>query len=278
MRLDLHIHTTASDGDLDPDQVVAEAVAGGLDVIAITDHDTTAGVGPALEAARDTGLTVVPGTELSSTRDGREIHVLGYGVDRTADALEAHRARARRIRLERMEWMVVALEREEGIAVAMDQVLDAAGPNREMVGRPHLARVLVAEGHARDLPDAFDRYIADHRPSFVPTALQDPVDAVRTIRAAGGVAVWAHPPLDLLEGLLPELVEAGLQGLEVHRPEARNRVVRRLRNAAKREGLVTSGGSDWHNLRRNRPLGHFWVGRGKVEPLIELLGLGSSGG
>lgn len=274
MRLDLHIHTTASDGDLDPPDVVSAAVAGGLDVIAITDHDTAAAVEPARRAARGTGLTVVSGTELSSTRDGREIHVLGYGMDPAAPALEAHRERARRVRLERMERLVAALGREEGIRVDLEQVLTAAGPNREMVGRPHLARVLVEEGHARDLPDAFDRFIADHRPAFVPTNLGDPVDAVRTLRSAGAVAVWAHPPMDRLADLLPELVEAGLQGLEVHRPEARPGHVRRLGKAARAHGLVTSGGSDWHNTRRNAALGVFWVGSGKVGPLLELLGLG----
>ena len=273
MRFDLHIHTTASDGAWTPDQVVAGARDGGLDVIAITDHDTTAGVLPAIEAARGTDVHVVPGTELSSTWKGREVHVLGLGIDPLAPVMLAHRDRARRIRLERMERMVGALEREEAIAVRFEDVLAQAGADPEIVGRPHLARVLVAQGHARDLPEAFDRFIGNHRPAFVPTALQEPSDAVRTVLEAGGVPIWAHPPMDLLSRLLPELVGAGLRGLEVHRPETRPSYARRLKNAANKRGLLTSGGSDWHDLRRNRSLGHFWVGQGKIEPLIERLGI-----
>lgn len=278
MRIDLHIHTTASDGQLDPEEIVAGAVAGGLDLIAITDHDTTAAVPRAVAASAGTGLRVVPGTELSSTHDGREVHVLGYGVDPSAPPLEAHRKRARRIRIERMERILAGLAREEGLRIDLDDVLAMAGPNREMVGRPHLGRVLVAQGHARDLPDAFDRYIADHRPSFVPTALQTPIEAIETIVAAGGLPVWAHPPHDLLEGLLPSLVEHGLRGLEVHRFAARPAQIRRLKAAAATFGLLTSGGSDWHNPERNAPLGHFWVGSAKVAPLLSALGFGAAPG
>lgn len=278
MRSDLHIHTTASDGEFDAEEIVRAALAGGLDLIAITDHDTTASVAPALKAAEGTRMRVLAGTELSSTWNGREIHVLGYGLDPEAPGVEAHRTRARRVRLERMEAMLEALEREEGIAVELDAVLTMAGPNREMVGRPHLARVLVEREHASDVRDAFDRFIADHRPSFVPTALQSPFEAVETILAAGGLPVWAHPPMDLLADLLPELVEAGLRGLEVHRPEARPSRIKRLSKAARQAGLLTSGGSDWHNLRRNAALGHFWVGSSKIEPLLEALGLEARAG
>ena len=273
MRTDLHIHTTASDGEFDPHEIVQAAITGGLDLIAITDHDTTAAVAPARAAAEGTALRVVSGSELSSTWNGREIHVLGYGLDCAAPAIEAHRVRARRIRLDRMAAMLEALQREEGIEVELDAVLAMAGPNREMVGRPHLARVLVEREHARDVRDAFDRYIADHCPSFVPTALQSPIEAIETILGAGGVPVWAHPPMDLLADLLPPLVDAGLQGLEVHRSGAPPSRVRRLSKAARESGLVTSGGSDWHNLRRNAVLGHFWVGSSKILPLLDLLGI-----
>jgi predicted metal-dependent phosphoesterase TrpH len=273
MRTDLHIHTTASDGEFDPHEIVEAAIAGGLDLIAITDHDTTAAVAPARAAAAGTSLQVLSGSELSSTWNGREIHVLGYGLDCAAPAIEAHRVRARRIRLDRMAAMLEALHREEGIEVELDAVLAMAGPNREMVGRPHLARVLVERGHASDVRDAFDRYIADHRPAFVPTALQSPFEAIETILGAGGVPVWAHPPMDLLADLLPLMVEAGLRGLEVHRSGAPPTRIRRLSKAARESGLVTSGGSDWHNLRRNAVLGHFWVGSSKIVPLLDLLGI-----
>lgn len=274
MRLDLHIHTTASDGDFDPEAIVRAAIDGALDVIAITDHDTTAGVGPALAAAEGSALHVVAGTELSSTWEGREIHVLGYGVDPSAPPLREHEARAKRVRVERMERIIQGLAREEGIHVSMRSVLDAAGPRHEMVGRPHLAQVLIDEGHARDFSDAFGRFIGDHRPAFVSTRLQTPEEAVETILAAGGVPVWAHPPMDLLDALVERLAAVGLQGVEVHRPEARPSHIKRLRSAARRHALVTTGGSDWHNLRRNSTLGTFWVGGSKIQPFVELLGLG----
>lgn len=271
MRLDLHIHTTASDGAWTPEQVVEGAIAGGLDVIAITDHDTTAGVLPAQAAAAGSSLRVLSGTELSSTSGNREIHILGYRLDPEAPGIEAHRVRARRVRADRMQAMLEGLAREEGIEIGFDEVVEAASPSGEMIGRPHLARVLVDRGEVADVREAFDRYIADHHPAFVPTALQTPIEAVETIRAAGGIAVWAHPPLDLLGELLPDLVEAGLQGLEVHRPEARPSRVRRLAKAARNAGLVATGGSDWHNPDRSPRLGHFWVGQGKIEPFVELL-------
>lgn len=274
MRLDMHIHTTASDGDLHPEAIVAAAVEGALDVIAITDHDTTAGVGPALEAAAGTPLRVVPGAELSSTWEGREIHVLGYGLDVEAPPLREHERRAKSIRLERMKQMVEGLEREEGIRVSMDAVLAAAGPRHEMVGRPHLAQVLLDDGHARHFSEVFTRFIGDHCPAFVSTRLQTPEEAVETILAAGGLPVWAHPPMDLLDTLVDRLADVGLRGLEVHRPEARPAQVKRLRAAARSRNLFTTGGSDWHNTRRNTVLGHFWVGRSKVEPFVEALGLG----
>ncbi len=271
MRLDLHIHTTASDGEVGPVDIVRAAVDGGLDVIAITDHDTTGAVRPAQAAAASTSLRVVAGAELSSTFRSREIHILGYGVDPEAPTIEAHRVRAKQVRSDRMRAMLAALARAEGIAIDYDEVADMAGPAREMLGRPHLARVLLARGEVSDIREAFDRYLADHHPAFVPTNLQSPTEAIETIVAAGGLPVWAHPPGDLIGDLLDDLVEAGLVGLEVHRPDAPASRVKRLSKAAQKAGLVTTGGSDWHNPRRNAPLGHFWVGSAKVRPFVELM-------
>lgn len=272
MRLDLHIHTTASDGACTPAEVVAAAVEGGLHVIAVTDHDTTAGVGPAAQAARGTGLTVVPATELSSTHEGRDIHVLGYGLDPEHVAIAAHRARARRLRLERMEAMIERLG-ALGVEVTLDEVLAESGPGGEMLGRPHLARALMARGVVRQLREAFDRFIADHGPAFVATDLQTPAEAISTIRVAGGIPVWAHPPRDLLDGLLPVLVEAGLQGVEVLRPGNSASWTKRLREAAATHGLVVSGGSDWHNGDRNDGLGSWWATRRQLRLLGDRLGL-----
>jgi hypothetical protein len=271
MRLDLHVHTTASDGACTPGAVVGRAVAGGLDVIAVTDHDTTAGVGPAQEAAASTPLTVVSGTELSSTHETHDIHVLGYGVDPDHPAIDAHRRRARRLRLDRMKAM---LERLSGLGIhlTMEAVLEEVGPEGEMVGRPHLARALVAAGAVGDVREAFDRHISDDGPAFVPTDLQTPAEAVATIRAAGGVPVWAHPPRSVFEELLGPLIDAGLEGLEVLRPYNSAAWTKTLRAAARRHGLVVSGGSDWHGPDR-RALGGWWVTDRQLCELLARLGI-----
>lgn len=272
MRHDLHIHTTASDGVRSPTEVVQAALKGGLQVIAISDHDTTEGVAEAKAAAEGTPLRVVAAAEVSSTHEGREVHVLGYGVDPSAPEMVGLDQRARARRRERMEEMVQRLV-ADGIEVSMDDVVRAAGPDHHMIGRPHLARALVDRGHASSVANAFDRWIADHHDAFVPTDLGDPALAIETIRAAGGVPVWAHPPLDLLDALLPGMVDAGLRGLEVYRPSNSNRTVRTLKAAAAERGLVVTGGSDWHNPERNDPLGAFWVTSGQIRDFRAELGL-----
>lgn len=272
MKLDLHIHTSASDGAWSPAQVVLGAVAGGLDVIAITDHDTVAGVGPAREAAQGRRIHVVPGIEVSSTSNGADVHVLGYFVDPDADALVKHGVAAAARRADRMREMIERLA-EDGMEISYESVLEAAGPDGVVIGRPHLARVLVERGYATSVWDAFDRLIGDDSDAFVPTHLLEPAAAVELIREAGGVPVWAHPPADLLEALLPVMMEAGLQGLEVYRPRPRRAQVLRLESICKTTGLFTSGGSDWHNPDRGGALGDFFVSSDEVEGLLHAGGL-----
>ena len=257
MRLDLHIHTTASDGAWSP-AAVARGAAGRLDVIAITDHDTTAGIEAARQSAEGLHLHVIPAVELSSTYRGRDIHVLGYFVDLAAPPLRAHEAHAETARERRMAEMIGRL-RAQGVHVEMDAVLAAAGPERASLGRPHLARALVAAGHAQSVPDAFDRWIGDGHAAFVPTALLDPAGAVGVVRAAGGIPVWAHPPIDLIDALLPGLVRAGLRGLEVYRPRIDAEQMGRLERTARSAGLVVTGGSDWHTPDAGSALGDFHV-------------------
>jgi predicted metal-dependent phosphoesterase TrpH len=171
-----------------------------------------------------------------------------------------------------MEEIVSRLGRQ-GIDVEMSAVLGEAGPRRSMIGRPHLARALVAADYVASVPEAFDRYIGDQHPAFVPTDLGDPVDAVAVIREAGGIAVWAHPPTALLDGLLPVLVRGGLRGLEVYRPYVGADPMRRLKAAARTAGLLMTGGSDWHDPDRNRALGDFFVTSEEVGELLAAGGL-----
>jgi 3',5'-nucleoside bisphosphate phosphatase len=267
MRLDLHIHSTASDGAWSP-AAVARAAAGRLDVIAITDHDTTAGFEAARQAAAGLPLQVIPGVELSSTHRGRDIHVLGYFVDPAAPELRAHEALAGTARERRMVAMIDRL-RGQGIQVEMDAVLAAAGPERGSLGRPHLARALVQAGHAQSVPDAFDRWIGDLHPAFVPTELLDPAGAIEVVKSAGGIAVWAHPPADVIDVLLPEMVRAGLRGLEVYRPRADVQQMGRLERTARSAGLVVTGGSDWHTPDAGSALGDFHVTGDELARFLE---------
>ena len=241
-------------------------------MIALTDHDTTAGFRAALAVGRELDVQVVPALEVSSTWRGRDIHVLGYFVDPDARSLAQHAARAGRRRNERMHQMLERL-RGQGIDLPYEAVEEAAGPAREVIGRPHLARALVAAGFASSVQDSFNRLIGDQHPAFVSTDLLDPAGAVELIRAANGVAVWAHPPGDLLDALLPELMTAGLRGLEVYRPRNQRTEIVRYEGICRTTGLVPTGGSDWHTPEGGNALGDFYVSADEVEGLLAAGGM-----
>jgi 3',5'-nucleoside bisphosphate phosphatase len=270
LRIDLHIHSTASDGSLSPAGVVSSARAGGLHVIALADHDTIAGVVPAQDAAEGS-VHVIPALELSTYHDGGELHMLGYYVDPREPTLQRFGSRAANRREERMRDMIDRLERV-GIHVEYADVLAAAGPKPESIGRPHLARALLQRGYVSTMSDAFDRYIGDDGPAFVATRLLTPGEAIELIHAAGGVAVWAHPRTDMLEPMLPALVDQGLNGLECYRPRVTPSEADRIADLATRHGLVVTGGSDWHGDWHG-PLGTFAVERDDVAAFLEIGGI-----
>jgi predicted metal-dependent phosphoesterase TrpH len=272
VRLDLHIHSTASDGSWSPGAVARGASDGGLDVIALTDHDTTAGFEAAAERGRGIDVQVVPGLEVSSTFQGRDVHVLGYFVDPGAPSLVAHAERAGRRREERMREMVGRLK-ALGVPIRYEEVQAAAGPDYASIGRPHLAKALVEAGHASSIQDAFNTLIGDDCEAFVPTHLLEPVAAVEIVGAAGGIPVWAHPPGDLIDTLLPSLLGAGLRGLEVYRPRHKRAEVLRLESICRSSGLLMSGGSDWHGPEGGSALGDFHVTADEVEALLEAGGM-----
>ncbi len=272
MHLDLHIHTTSSDGAWSAADVVSGAAQGGLDVIAIADHDTTAAVSTAQQAGRAQNVQVIPALEVSSTHERRDVHVLGYFVDTESPALVRHRAQAFRMREDRMKEMIDRLS-AEGVDVTFEEVEQEAGPDRVNIGRPHLAKALVTRGHATSVPGAFDALIGDHRPAFVPTDLLSPREAVELIIAGEGIPVWAHPPADLLDALLPRMMAAGLGGLEVYRPTHRSADVLRLEKLTRANGLFRSGGSDWHTPDAGKALGDFFVTADEVEDLLAAGGM-----
>ncbi len=267
MKLDLHVHSTASDGTVPPEEVVDRAVAGGLDVVALADHDTVAGVERARRAAAGKRIHIIPAIEMSSTFAGSDIHILGYFVDTGSDVFARHTRRTHKRRDARMLEMVERLSRQ-GIRVSREQLDEQRGSAEVAYSRPHLARALVRAGHVRSVPQAFAELIGNDRPAYVPTLVTTPEEAIRLILGASGLPVWAHPPAELFRRLLPRLVRAGLRGLEVYRPTHRTMGVAELEKAADEDGLVVTGGSDWHGPEGGKKLGDFFVTADEVAAFL----------
>jgi predicted metal-dependent phosphoesterase TrpH len=241
-RADLHVHTTASDGTTSPAEVVRLALRRGLAALGIADHDTTAGVAPAITAARGSGLEVIPGVEINTDHTAGEVHILGYFYRPSDVQLEDQLSRLRGRRLVRIQAMVDRLQ-ALGLPVTPERVLAIAGTGA--VGRPHVARALVEGGWVRDEREAFDKYLARGRPGYVERARFSPAEAVALIREAKGVPVLAHPG-GHGQGLIAELLPKGLQGVEVYHPDHSREVVVELLRLAAEHGLVVTGGSDFH--------------------------------
>jgi len=266
VRIDLHLHSTASDGSLTPGALVNAAVAGGLDVIALTDHDTASGVAAA-RAAQSDRIHVVAGIEVSTSLDGNEVHILGYYIDPQHAGLVEYSRRAGAWRRERMRQMIGRLD-EVGVRIAYDDVLAAAGATAESIGRPHLARALLQRGYVQSHAEAFDRYIGNDAPAFLPAQLLGPSAAIELIHDAGGIAVWAHPRPDRFEPDLPRLKQHGLEGVECFRPRVAPSDALRMESVARDEGLLVTGGSDWHGDWHG-PLGGYAVTREEVSAFLE---------
>ena len=243
--VDLHMHSTASDGALPPAQVVAAAQAAGLSAIALTDHDTMAGVGEAIQAADEVGIRVVPGVELSAHDGAEEIHILALHVTRPGplESRLAYFRTARELRARRIVERLNSL----GISVDYEAVMtEAAGGS---VGRPHVARAMIRAGAVRDSREAFDKFLAAGRPAFVPKERLEIRDAIEITHAAGAIAIWAHPGGDGRRARVEPLVQMGLDGVEVRHPSHSSEDVKRLTALADFFGIVCSGGSDWHGAR-----------------------------
>ncbi|MFF0556823.1 PHP domain-containing protein [Streptomyces sp. NPDC004266] len=259
MRIDLHTHSTASDGTDSPAELVRNAAAAGLDVVALTDHDTTRGHAEAI-AALPEGLTLVAGAELSCRMDGIGLHMLAYLFDPEEPALLAERELVRDDRVPRARGMVAKLQ-ELGVPVTWEQVARIAGDGS--VGRPHVAEALVELGVVPDVSGAFTpEWLADGGRAYVEKHELDPVDAIRLVKAAGGVTVFAHPLAVKRGQVLPEasmarLAEAGLDGIEVDHMDHDEATRARLRGLAKELGLLTTGSSDYHGSRKTCRLGEY---------------------
>ncbi|MFZ3596747.1 PHP domain-containing protein [Streptomyces sp. BH104] len=259
MRIDLHTHSTASDGTDSPAGLVRNAAASGLDVVALTDHDTTRGHAEAV-AALPEGLTLVTGAELSCRLDGVSMHMLAYLFDPEEPALLAERELVRDDRVPRAKGMIAKLN-ELGVPVTWEQVARIAGDGS--VGRPHVATALVELGVVPTVSDAFTGdWLADGARAYVPKHETDPFEAIRLVKAAGGVTVFAHPAAvkrgrTVPESAIAKLAEAGLDGIEVDHMDHDAATRERLRGLAADVGLLTTGSSDYHGSRKTCVLGEY---------------------
>lgn len=240
--VDLHTHSTASDGTLAPERVVEAAKRCNLAALALTDHDSIAGVAAAREAGDRLGIRIVAGCELSAFQDDHEVHLLALHLTRI-DTLEGRLAELRALRHERAQKIVEKLN-ALGVEITLDEVLGQAKGGA--VGRPHVARALIARGAVQDFKDAFVRYLGNGGAAFVPKAKLSVDDAIEIAHEAGGLAVWAHPAEGGRRERLEPLVNAGLDGIEVRHPSHSAEDIKRLEALAEFFGLVVSGGSDWH--------------------------------
>ncbi|HTG70912.1 MAG TPA: PHP domain-containing protein [Candidatus Udaeobacter sp.] len=254
---DLHTHTTASDGMQAPAENVRLAKAAGLSAIAITDHDTVAGVAEAMLEGERLGMTVVPGVEVSTVANGTDIHILGYYTNNDDVEWLTRLASLRGLRDHRNEMIVNKL-RELGIALTMDEVIAAAHGESSMepakaadasIGRPHIAVALIRKGVVSNMKEAFDRYLKTGAAAYVNLPRLNPFEAVDWIREAGGTSVIAHPGLYGNDSLVEEIIRYGVQGIEVFHSDHGPEEERRYAELAASYHLIATGGSDFHGSR-----------------------------
>jgi predicted metal-dependent phosphoesterase TrpH len=262
VRIDLHTHSTASDGTDTPTELVRNAAGAGLDVVALTDHDTVGGYAEATAALRAPAgpgsLTLVTGAELSCRIDGISMHMLAYLFDPAEPELHRERELVRDDRVPRAQGMVLKLQ-ELGVPVTWEQVARIAGDGS--VGRPHIAAAMVELGVVDTVSDAFtDEWLTNAGRAYVPKHELDPFDAVRLVKGAGGVTVFAHPGAHargetVPESVIAELSAAGLDGIEVDHVDHDEATRARLRAFAGENGLLATGSSDYHGSRKSCRLG-----------------------
>jgi predicted metal-dependent phosphoesterase TrpH len=270
VRADLHCHSSASDGTRSPAEVVARAAAAGLDVVALTDHDTTAGIAAAA-AALPAGLSLISGMELSCRHEGHSVHLLCYLFDPEHEELAAQTRAIRASRVERAKDMVAKLM-DLGVPVSWEQVTRIAGDG--VIGRPHIARAMIEAGVVRSVDEAFTRkWIGPGGRAHVSRYALDPADAIALVHAAGGVTVLAHPYAVTRGWMVPdqfiaELACGGLDGVEVAHPDHDAAERDQLLTVARRLGLAATGGSDDHGELTGDRIGCEATGQDDLDALL----------
>jgi 3',5'-nucleoside bisphosphate phosphatase len=251
MFADLHLHTNFSDGGYTPEELVAQAAKHQFAAIALTDHDTVEGCERAETACKAVGIEFIPGTELTAEQGGFEIHILGYFLDTGNPKLLAEIAKFQEVRQNRIREMVARLN-ELDVPLPVEAVFALA--NCRSPGRPHVARALVQEGLCDTLDEAFERFLKKNRPAWVPKAKMSAADAIELIHQAGGLAVMAHPGLNRTDQVIPEMVEAGLDGIECFHTKHSTAISEHYLELADKYRLLTTGGSDCHGVSKGKPL------------------------
>lgn len=246
--IDLHSHTTASDGKNTPTENVQLAIKKGLKALAITDHDTTLGIQEALNAAKDAGFEVIPGIEISTLEKGQDIHVLGYWIDFLNEELKNELDQLTETRNLRNQMMIDRLC-ELGIDITAEEVYAKQTTPDGNVGRPHIAEVLIEKGIVTSMEQAFEEYLGREGKAYINPPRISPKKGVMLIQKYGGVPVLAHPGLYDSDEIIEELVQVGLKGLEVYHPDHSAVEVEKYKRIAKGFNLVATGGSDYHGKR-----------------------------
>jgi predicted metal-dependent phosphoesterase TrpH len=247
--IDLHTHTSASDGDHAPADLVRRAARAGIQTLAVTDHDTTEGIPEALKTAEAVGIRLVPGIEISAHAGGKELHLLGLFVDPALPAFREFLVDLEQSRHRRIEKIVEKL-RTMGVDITVQEVMEAA--EHGSVGRPHVARVMVRKGIVSSFKSAFARFLGNDGPAYLPAQRVSPAKAIEAVHRAGGVACLAHPALNDVYTLIPELVECGMDAIEIYYPEHTPKNVKEFLATAEKYDLLISGGSDYHGPNRSR--------------------------
>lgn len=251
MFADLHLHTNFSDGTYTPEELTGHALRHGLRVVALTDHDTLEGCARMAAECGRLGLEFITASELTADWAGNELHLLGYFLDPQNPRLLSELSRFQIVRQNRIREMCARLN-QLGIPLAAESVFAIA--NCKAPGRPHVGRALVQAGHCATLDEAFDRFLKKHRPAWVPKAKMSALEAIALIHQAGGLAVMAHPGLNRTDEIIPDLVAAGLDGIECFHTRHSTAASQHYVLLAEHHDLLITGGSDCHGMNKGKPL------------------------
>jgi predicted metal-dependent phosphoesterase TrpH len=244
--IDLHTHTTASDGRCTPEELVAKAAAANVRVLGVTDHDTMAGCRTAADACRRAGIEFVPGIEVTAVEGELDVHTLGYFLDVEAAAFQAFLVEQRQHRVNRLIEMTAKLG-TYGIHLDINAIIPPnLNDSAKSVGRPLIARALVAAGHVKHIAEAFDRWLSSGRPAFVPRIGASPREVIARVHGAGGIASLAHPGLLKHDEWIPGYIEAGLDAIEVYHSDHDPAMTAHYLAMARAHGVLVTGGSDYH--------------------------------